>query len=314
MKLFRHIVVPLDGSELAERALSPALRMARAMSALAADGEDNGSPIRLVLLRASSPTSLVAADPFLYDELARMAQDEAQAYLNATAAKLSAAPVIIETRTMAGPAAEAVVHYAEENDADLIVLSSHGRTGGSRWVYGSVAEKVLHHAPCAIVIIRSQAKLEMFQNRAILVPLDGSELAERALEPAMVLARGVGSDVMLLRVVPSPEPVPEGLVSPGAPAASQRLMVEQKEREEAEAYLQQVYSSLPTAHLFFDVAVASGYVADAIVDYATAHHVDLIVMSSHGRSGVSRWLYGSVAEKVLRGAECATMIIRNTPG
>jgi nucleotide-binding universal stress UspA family protein len=116
--------------------------------------------------------------------------------------------------------------------------------------------------------------------------------------------------VILLRVVPSPEPVPESVAIPGAPTAGQRQMVEQKEREEAEAYLQRIYSSLPTAHLFFDVAVTTGYVADAIVDYATAHHVDLIVMSSHGRSGVSRWLYGSVAEKVLRGAECATMIIR----
>jgi nucleotide-binding universal stress UspA family protein len=310
MKLYRHIVVPLDGSELAERALAPAYRIARAMATLSAAESDDNAPVKLVLLRAASPTSLVAADPFLYDELARMALDEAQAYLNATAAGLAPSAVVVESKAVGGPAAEAVVHYAEDNDADLIVLSSHGRTGGSRWVYGSVAEKVLHHAPCAVTIIRAQATLDMFQNRSILVPLDGSELAERALEPALSLAKGVGSDVILLRVVPSPEPVPEGVAIPGAPSAGQRQMVEQKEREEAEAYLQRVYSGLPTAHLFFDVAVTTGYVADAIVDYATARRVDLIVMSSHGRSGVSRWLYGSVAEKVLRGADCATMIIR----
>lgn len=310
MNEFRHIVVPLDGSPLAERALAPAHRIARAMAGLLEAEGDEGVPVKLVLLRAASPTSLVAADPFLYDELARMALDEAQSYLNATAAELPAANVQVETRAVAGPAAEAVVHYAEDSGADLIVLSSHGRTGGSRWVYGSVAEKVLHHAPCAVTIIRAQAKLDMFQNRAILVPLDGSKLAEMALGPAMALAKGVGSDVILLRVVPTPEPVPEGLVTPGAPSTRQRLTVEQKEREEAERYLQQIYSQLPTAHLFFDVAVTTGYVADAIVDYANAHHVDLIVMSSHGRSGVSRWLYGSVAEKVLRGAECATMIMR----
>jgi nucleotide-binding universal stress UspA family protein len=310
MKLYRHILVPLDGSELAERALAPAYRIARAMATLSNAESDDNVPVKLVLLRAAAPTSLVAADPFLYDELARMALDEAQAYLNATAAGLAPSTVTVDTRAVAGPAAEAVVHYAEDNGADLIVLSSHGRTGGSRWVYGSVAEKVLHHAPCAVTIIRAQAKLDMFQNRSILVPLDGSELAEQALEPALSLAKGVGSDVILLRVVPSPEPVPESVAIPGAPTAGQRQMVEQKEREEAEAYLQRIYSSLPTAHLFFDVAVTTGYVADAIVDYATAHHVDLIVMSSHGRSGVSRWLYGSVAEKVLRGAECATMIIR----
>lgn len=311
MDLYRHIVVPLDGSELGERALAPAYRIAQAMATLTAADAENSPPIKLVLLRSGSPSNFVAADPFLYDEMVRMTLDEAQAYLNATAATLASSPVIIETKAVSGPAAEAIVHYAEDNDADLVVLSSHGRTGGSRWVYGSVAEKVLHHAPCDVAIIRAQATLDMFQNRSILVPLDGSELAEQALGPTMALARGVGSDVILLRVVPSPEPIPQGLVQPGAPTDRQLQMVEQKEREEAEAYLQKIYGSLPTAHLFFDVAVTSGYVADAIVDYATAHHVDLIVMSSHGRSGVSRWLYGSVAEKVLRGADCATLIVRS---
>lgn len=312
MEIYRHIVVPLDGSDLAERAIDPAYRIARAMAGLVAKGEDGDAPVKLVLLRACAPTSLIAADPLLYDELARMALDEAQAYLNTVAAGLAPSAVEVEARAVAGPAAEAIVHFAEEQGADLVVLSSHGRTGGSRWVYGSVAEKVLHHAPCAVAIIRAQATQEMFQNRTILVPLDGSELAERALGPAMALAKGVGSDVVLLRVVPSPEPLPEGLSAPGTPMVVPHHVVEQKEREEAEAYLQKIYSGLPTAHLFFDVAVTTGYVADAIVDYAATHRVDLIVMSSHGRSGIGRWLYGSVAEKVLRGANCATLIIRST--
>ncbi|MEZ4519057.1 MAG: universal stress protein [Chloroflexota bacterium] len=311
MDLYRNILVPLDGSELSERALEPAYRIARAMAALPTE-EPESSPVKLILLQSSSPANLVAADPYLYDELVRMVVDESQVYLNKVATRFEDSPVVVETVSVTGAAAESIVRYAEDHHIDLIVLSSHGRTGSSRWVYGSVAEKVLHHAPCAVAIIRAQTKRDMFQNRSILVPLDGSTLAEQALEPAMALARSVGSDVVLLRVVPSPEPLPEGLVTPGAITAEQRQMVEQSEREEAEAYLQKIYNQLPTAHLFFDVAVTSGYVADAIVDYATAHNTDLIVMSSHGRSGISRWLYGSVAEKVLRGADCATLIVRST--
>ncbi len=102
MDLFRHIVVPLDGSELGERALEPAYRIARAMATLATKFPEDDGPVRLVLLRASSPTNLVAADPYLYDELARMAVDEAQAYLNATVAALAPSRVEVETRAVAG--------------------------------------------------------------------------------------------------------------------------------------------------------------------------------------------------------------------
>jgi nucleotide-binding universal stress UspA family protein len=173
-----------------------------------------------------------------------------------------------------------------------------------------VAEKVMHHARCATVIIRAHVAVEMFQNRKILVPLDGSELAERALEPALALAGAMESDVVLLRVVGGREPLPESMT----PAGDQMTAIsaaEAEERAAAEAYLQRLYSGHDNRHLFFDAQTASGDVADAIVAYADAQHVDLIVMSSHGRSGLGRWLHGSVAEKVLRGANCATLIIRS---
>jgi nucleotide-binding universal stress UspA family protein len=83
-----------------------------------------------------------------------------------------------------------------------------------------------------------------------------------------------------------------------------------QEQAEAEAYLQRIYSAHANRHLFFDVVTTGGDIADAIVSYADERHMDLIVISSHGRSGIGRWLHGSVAEKVLRGADCATLIIR----
>lgn len=305
---FRHILVPLDGSELAEKALAPALRLAEAA------GRRADQPARLVLFRAVSPAALVAADPMLYDEMARMGIDEAQAYLNRVAASISAGTATVIARAIPGSPADAIVQYAEENGIDLIIMSSHGRTGSRRWVYGSVAEKVLHHAPCATAIIRAHVAVDMFQNRRMLVTLDGSPLAERALEPALALARAVESDVLLLRVVPAREALPESMTPGGERAEAAMDAIAAQERADAESYLQRIYSARDNRRLFFDVQTADGDVADTIISYADAHHVDLIVMSSHGRSGIGRWLHGSVAEKVLRGANCATLILRSARG
>lgn len=303
---FRTILVPLDGSELSEKALSPAARIAEALARRATD-----ETVRLILLRVVSPVALVAADPMLYDELTRMGSDEAQAYLNTAAGALSPGGATVETHVVLGSPADAIVHFAEEHAVDLMVMSSHGRTGSRRWVYGSVAEKVLHHAPCATAIIRAHVAVAMFQNRRMLVTLDGSPLAERALEPALALARAVESDVQLLRVVPARETLPESMTPGGERAEAAMDAIAAQERADAEAYLQRIYSVHDNRRLFFDVQTADGDVADTIVSYADAHHVDLIVMSSHGRSGIGRWLHGSVAEKVLRGANCATLILRS---
>ena len=307
--IYKHILVPLDGSELAEKAIQPALRVANSMAER--EGGKTGDGVRLVLLRVVSPVMLVAADPLLYDEMTRLNIDEAQAYLNTVLIALPAGDAQIETRVLSGPPADSIVLFAEDNQVDLIIMSSHGRTGSSRWVYGSVAEKVLHHAPCATVIIRSHVSIEMFQNRKILVPLDGSPLAERALEPALSLAKAVDSDVILLRVVTGRDVVPEALTPTGDNLDPETNELTASERDEAEAYLQSIFRDRPNQHLFFDVQTTTGDIAEAIVAYVEKHHVDLIVMSSHGRSGLGRWLHGSVAEKVLRGADCATMIIRS---
>lgn len=306
---FHHLLVPLDGSELAEKALKSAAQIAAAMAQRAGDGP----AVRLVLLRVASPMAILAADPLLYDEMIHLGVDEAQTYLNLAATTLSVAPVVVETVVVTGSPADAIVHYAEDNQVDLIVMSSHGRTGSSRWVYGSVAEKVMHHAPCATAIIRSHVGVEMFQNHKLLVPLDGSELAERALEPALALAGAVHSDVVLLRVVAGREPLAESMTPVGERIEEALNAAGVQERAEGEAYLQHIYSAHDNQRLFFDVQTTAGDVADAIVSYADAQRVDLIVISSHGRSGIGRWLHGSVAEKVLRGANCATVIIRGQP-
>ncbi len=144
--MFRYekIVVPLDGSELAEQALPPALAIAKAMDA------------KLILLRVI-PSLLLTVDPQVYEQMYQWQEDEAATYLHQMQAKLDKANEAKATaETTTGPTGEAIIDYAQQNGADLIVMSSHGRSGISRWVYGSVAEKVLRGATCATLVVRGQ--------------------------------------------------------------------------------------------------------------------------------------------------------------
>lgn len=289
---YHKILVPLDGSDLAERAIAPAVRIAGAMGA------------RLVLLRAVPVSAVVSADPQLYEELRRLGEEDAMAYLRTVQQDLQQ-QVSVDVATDHGPAADCIIDYAFDHDVDLIVMSSHGRSGLQRFVYGSVAEKVLRQAPCATAVIRAGADMPLRDSHNVLVPLDGSELAEKAIEPAMALAGALESDVHLLRVTQSGHARLE--TASMQPVFDQ---IEAKEIAEAETYLQHKYNELDNAHLFIDVVMTDGSVAEAIMQYAKEHHINLIVMSSHGRSGLSRWMYGSVTEQVLRGACCATLVIR----
>lgn len=290
--MFKHILVPLDGSILAERALGPAASIAEAMSA------------KLTLLRVVPQFAILAADPMLYEEMNRLGEEEAISYLRSKADELGL-QVPVHVTCDVGQPADSIIEFAEDHDVDLIMISSHGRSGLNRWVYGSVAERVLRQAPCATAIINAGIVYELPQRRKILVPLDGSDLAERALRPGKRLASALDADLHLLRVTTSAHQMLE--------TSTMREVfdeIEDNESLEAEAYLKSKYSDSPDDHAFFAVVVAKDSVAAAILDYAADNQIDMIVMSSHGRTGLQRWVYGSVAEKVLRSACCATMIIR----
>ena len=142
--------------------------------------------------------------------------------------------------------------------------------------------------------------------KRILVPLDGSELAESALPHAAALARGLESQIRLVRVNIADEFVygPAGQVAPYADEVLER------DRQEAVAYLGRIRARLQHPGLAVITEVLKGPVAQAIIEYAAAQQIDLIVMSTHGRSGLNRLIFGSVAEKVLQGARCPTLIVR----
>lgn len=147
MSEFERIMVLLDGSEFAETALQPGLAIARAMEA------------EVVLFRVAQPiprTRALREMPDVYNEVVAAAYREAEDYLTDIRARLAYDKVSIEHRPAEEGVARQIVDYANRYDVDLIVMSSHGYTGVSRWTRGSIAEKVLQGAHCAILIIRGQ--------------------------------------------------------------------------------------------------------------------------------------------------------------
>ena len=289
---FNKILVPLDGSDLAEAALAPALVLAEALSA------------GVNLLRVVVPLS-IKLDPVLYQRVIDSSQNDAEVYLNSIQFRSLFSSMHLKVDTVVGKAAESIIDYAQANEIDLIVMSSHGRSGVGRWVYGSIADKVLHRAACAIAIIHPQVETELFAHKRILVPLDGSIQAEKALLQALKLTKAVGSELFSLRVTIMPyRPVGPVAGWPGTEA------VMNEDEREAKAYLQRVQASLTNGNVQIHTHISASSVADSIIDMADELQIDLIVMSSHGRSGMSRWVFGSVTEKTLRGACCATLVIR----
>jgi nucleotide-binding universal stress UspA family protein len=144
----------------------------------------------------------------------------------------------------------------------------------------------------------------MFPFKKILVPLDGSEFAEAALEPALGIAEPMGAEVVLFRVA---QPVPRTQKLAEMPDVYNEVVA--ATFREAEEYLIAVQTRLTYDNVSIEYRPASEGVARQILDYAADAGVDLVVISSHGRTGVERWVHGSVAQKILTGCACSTLVI-----
>lgn len=148
-------------------------------------------------------------------------------------------------------------------------------------------------------------EIKLLRFRKIMVPLDGSECAEMALGPALGIAQAMGAEMVLFRVA---QPIPRTRALMEMPDVYNEVVA--ATYREAEDYLQRVRVRLPYGQVSVEHQPVESGVARQIVDYAAENGIDLIIMSSHGYSGVKRWAHGSVAEKILRGAPCATLVIR----
>ena len=285
MKIER-ILVPLDGSDVAKQALPHAISIAQRYDATI-------FLLRVVPLHSYATLS----DPMVLDggtgataydyEVVRELQEEgrktAVSYLNEKQAILQKDGIACETIISEGDEAGVIVDTAIEKNVDAIVMTTHGRSGFSRWMMGSVAERVLREAKCPVMVTRHDK-----QAKRILIPLDGSELSEQALPVGFSVAEANGATVHLMRVHESSSESAQTTV---------------------ETYLNDCLTK-QDAEVEVKTAVIHGSPASSIIDYVEKNEIDLVVLATHGRRGVHRWVYGSVTEKILRGVERNILVVR----
>jgi nucleotide-binding universal stress UspA family protein len=219
---------------------------------------------------------------------------------------------------MEGPAAAVILDAAREEAATMIAMTTHGRGGLARWVMGSVAEKVARASDVPVLLVRSfretpqgeiEPEAQELPFRKILVPVDGSPTSIAVVDAVEEFARLFGSEVLVLHVWPiNLAPV---YVAPGLPVFSTDpagiFPIPTPEKDEMTAPSAE---RLRRAGLQVTRITASGDAASEILDQCQTRGADLVALGTHGRSGVSRWVLGSVAERVLRHARTPILLVR----
>ncbi|WP_420643688.1 universal stress protein [Candidatus Leptofilum sp.] len=297
--MFQRILVPLDGSDLAERALKPAVLLAEAVQA------------EIWLLSIPYLSHLFKEDRagygLLWPEQSMADTEEALTnYLQLVKARYEKPGLAIQCHLEAGDEASVIVDTAVAQKMDLIVMSTHGRSGFSHWYLGSVTEKVLRSAPCPVLVVRDERPL-----RHILITLDGSPLSEQALAPGLTVANCCDAAVTLLSVVQAEQLDPKFVSKLENHEAGLGSQARDSFYYRTENYLTQIvqkHQHLTTQELC--LVTLSGNPAEQILKAVEAEAVDLVVMATHGRTGLRRWVYGSVTEKVLRRATCNVLMVR----
>lgn len=296
--MYRTIMVPTDCSGFDREAIRVALRLA----------ERGDGKIHLVRVLSMGPIVRVGAGDSvaMTAEAIRVEHDAALSELNALAGECRAntrAEVAVSLEH--GPTADALAGYANRHAVDLIVISSHGRGGISRLSLGSVTDSLIRLTAIPVLVVKPAASYLNPQVAKpfsrIVVPLDGSGLAERILPKVATLAEAEGSELTLLHVL-IPHTEPETARRPGRPWWD-------REVARAQAYLSRRARDVAGKTLAVKTEVVVGEnVADEITSFARGISADLIAIATHGRGGLSRVLRGSVADAVTRSAWSSTLI------
>lgn len=304
--MFRLIQVPLDGSLTSKHAIPLAASLAKR------DGAT------LQLIRVNQPISshiyLHAPDTIVAD-VNRALMDEYSDNLDRTVRRLlEKTGLRANSVQLDGSVPEAIAQHAFTSGADLLIMTPHGRGALSRFWFGSVADALVRQSSIPILFVHPQEEppdlAEPRSVRHVLIPLDGSKLAEQALEPALTLGNTEQGEFTLLRVIP-------GVMPDGYDPTSEiytswhHELHELKSKLEAEAneYLKGIAKELRANSLNVHThLIAHEQPATAILDAASNLSADVIALSTRGQGGLKRLLLGSVADKVLRGTTTPVLI------
>jgi nucleotide-binding universal stress UspA family protein len=297
--MYTRLLIPLDGSKTAEAALPYGRTLARTLKIpVELLGVVDTSVLDNRVFRDSGDSETIIAESIRSSE----------EYLNRIVKTFPDDNVscIVET----GKAEEVIIEKAG-SDATLTAMATHGRSGIDRLLMGSVAEKVLRSAINPLILIRASEEAkseELALLKSVIVPLDGSELAETVLSPVAQLANALKLEVILLRAYQIPMNTYAGMED-SYPIDYEKISVALK--EEAQSYLERKVAELKRngiEKLSFVIAEGSG--ASEIVALGRRTPDNLIAMCTHGRSGIKRWVLGSVTEKVVRLCGDPVLIVR----
>jgi len=295
--MFRHMLVPLDGSRLAEAVLPLVAALGRRL------------PARVTLLHVVEPE----APPTVHGDVHLRQAAEAEAYLRGAAGWLAGQGV--EAGIVVGQGADVagvIARRAAEAEADLVVLCTHGSGGFRAFLFGRVAQQVLARGTIPVLLLPPDAvrREEPFLCRRLLVPLDGSPMAEAALEPAMTLARIFGAELLLVMVVPTLATLTDDRAAAAKlmPTAGTALL--DAEAREGLSYLDGVMARLPRDGIPAARRVDRGEPVRVLLDLLARGDADLTVMATHGRSGVSAVWAGSVASRLVAHTPRPLLLIR----
>ena len=298
----RTIVVPLDRSNVAESALPFAISLAR----------QSGAYMTLVAV-IDVPLEFAAwLDASTIIDAKIDVEDAYEEYLEALALEIDDIPVEMLVRT--GNAATEIQRYVETLEDPLVVMASHGRSGVRRMLIGSVTQQVVHRVKTPVIVVPARAAEDQKKTPtgidSVLVPLDGSDFARYALDAGLEKMVNGKPDVHLLRVVEVTSWY-GGLYS-GMDYYGLDPYIEVS-REAAESYLTSLAAELEERGYNVTTEVRVGLVADQIEAVAENRGVDLVIMATHGRAGVGRLIFGSVAERSLRQTPVPLMLVHPGP-
>ncbi len=279
--MYERILVPLDGSQLAEIALPYAEELSGRL----------GSDVTLIYVSESIDDPHRHMHQIYMQKMAESAKQDAEAYARKLGKELA---IQVRSVNLAGNPAEEIVKYADSENTGLIVMSTHGQSGIRQWTIGSVANKVVRATKQPVALVRAEVprpdvpRKDML--RKALLPLDGSKESEAALPYVAELASRLGMSVILVQVL----------------AIGDKAL--------AEDYLEKIGAQLKQKGVTVESRVIFGEAATEIINLADEIHADVVAMSTHGRSGIGRWVLGSVAERVLYEGNTPLLLVRGTVG
>ncbi len=289
--MYKRILVPLDGSEVAASVLPYIANLAKQLAA----------SVTLFMVIAPSRT----APEMAYDAV----REEAEALVQRRAQELQSSGVETATEVVTGEPAQEIIDYAKEEKFDLIAIGTRGHSGIRRGILGSVTDEVVRSSPIPVLVLSpgavQTATSNEFKLSTVTVPLDGSDRAENALPYAQRLAEQLSLELRLLRVV-SISSVALTAVDGGVVDTTS---MEEDLEAEASGYLSELADSLAAKGLQVAWAVHKGSPGLAIVDSLKSVTDTMVAICTHGRSGLRRLVIGSVADSVIRSAEVPVLVL-----